>query len=163
MSNLDDGNDVLACDRTGWDSGPWDGEPDKLVWKTEAGLPGMIARNRLGALCGYVAVTREHPLYGADRPDVEVHGGLTYANACSGNICHVPEPGEPDDVWWFGFDCNHGGDYAPSTAAWGKRIGAALRRLDRETYRDIGYVRAEVELLAVQLAGPLEKSDGGKE
>lgn len=148
-------------DRTDWDPGPWDGEPDKLNWKTEAGLPGMIVRARSGALCGYVAVTKEHPAYGREygniEGDISVHGGLTYSNACAGHICHVPAPGEPDDVWWFGFDCNHAWDYAPTNAVYRKRFanGADLwaRRYDEE-YRDIDYVRREVESLARQLATP---------
>ena len=24
-------------------------------------------------------------------------------------ICHIPGPGRPKDVWWFGFDCAHSG------------------------------------------------------
>lgn len=146
----------LKIDRTGWGPGPWDGEPDKLTWKTEAGLPGMIVRNRLGGLCGYVAVTKEHPLFAVEynagewpnSPEARfsVHGGLTYSDKCSGNICHVPEPGEPDDVWWFGFDCVHSGDLAPYSTKYegGPWYG--------DEYRTIDYVRGEVEDLARQLA-----------
>lgn len=142
-------------DRTGWGEGPWDGEPDKLVWKTKAGLPGMIVRNEFGALCGYAAVAKGHPLYGQsyDGTDLSAHGGLTYADKCAGNICHVPEPGEPDDVWWFGFDCNHAFDLAPGMRAHMRKIGAP-RSLDPEydVYRDLAYVKEEVESLAEQLA-----------
>lgn len=48
---------------------------------------------------------------------LEAHGGLTYSGACSGLICHVPKPGEPDNVWWFGFDCNHANDVSPGMLA----------------------------------------------
>jgi hypothetical protein len=150
-------------DRSGWRPGPWDQEPDKLNWKTEVGLDGMIVRNGMGALCGYVAVPNGHPLYGVgysdgDYPDspegrFDVHGGLTYSARCAGHICHVPEPGEPDDVWWFGFDCNHSQDFAPSET----NYRSALRYADFAgyggAYRDIAYVRAEVESLARQIAG----------
>ena len=34
---------------------------------------------------------------------MRVHGGLTYA------ADHAPY-GEPDGLWWFGFDCAHGGE-----------------------------------------------------
>ena len=144
-----------------WPDGPWMTEPDKLNWKTEAGLPGMIVRNRSGALCGYVAVTKEHPLYrveysSGDWPDspegqIDVHGGLTYSAACRGSICHVPEPGEPDNVWWFGFDCAHCGDWTPAEMA--PYLGS-YRTMPggREQYRDIEYVKREVESLARQLA-----------
>lgn len=57
------------------------------------------------------------------RPEslLTVHGGLTYSNMCSGKICHVPEEGRPDKVFWFGFDCAHYMDEAPE-------LRAALRR-----------------------------------
>ncbi len=135
------------AERKKWPPGPWDSEPDKLVWKTRAGLPGMVHRNRMGSLCGYVAVVPGHPSYGVgyDDVDVSVHGGLTYADKCDGTICHVPQPGEPDDVWWFGFDCAHVNDGIPSM--FGR---TASEKCDN--YRDIAYVQAEVESLAVQLA-----------
>ncbi len=132
-------------DKASWVPGPWQTEQDKLNWTTKAGLPGMIVRNYMGILCGYVAVTKEHPLYGSgyDNVDVSVHGGLTYANKCTGAICHTPEPGESDDVWWFGFDCGHGGDLTP------RHLGEFLRNGD--VYRTIAYVQDEVENLAAQL------------
>lgn len=69
-------------------------------------------------------------------------------------ICHVPAPGEPDDVWWFGFDCAHCWDVAPGVLALYARINMARPLVQRdETYRDVAYVRAEVEKLAAQLAG----------
>lgn len=172
-----------AIDRTGWDAGPWDREPDKMNWKTSAGLPGMIVRNRSGALCGYVAIAHGHPCFGRDYTrnyelgpdgepdfnkglpnpvfDLEVHGGITYGNACAGHICHVPEPGEPDDVWWLGFDCAHSGDYSPRDATYRSKYGETFARSDWETYRDITYVRGQVEGLAAQLvAMALARTEG---
>ena len=135
-------------DRKGWPSGPWDDEPDKLSWTTEAGLPGLIVRNGSGALCGYVGVTAEHPAYRKDCDsvgrDINVHGGLTYANKCGGAICHVPEPGKSDDVWWFGFDCAHSGDLVPAFERRGYGSYGAL-------YCAVPYVRREVESLARQM------------
>lgn len=147
-----------------WPAGPWMTEPDKLVWKTSAGLTGMLIRTRSGHLCGYVAVDKSHPWHGRsygdgeypDSPEgqIRVHGGLTYASECAGHICHVPEPGEPDDVWWFGFDCAHSGDWSPTS--WAPYL-KELRRMPgegpcRAQYRDVDYVRAEVESMAAQLA-----------
>lgn len=78
---------------------------------------------------------------------IDVHGGLTYSGACAGRICRVPKPGEPDNVWWFGFDCAHSGDLIP-------RLRARIGRLDEyETYRDLAYVQAQTNALAEQLAG----------
>ena len=78
------------------------------------------------------------------------------------------EPGEPDNVWWFGFDTGHGFDYAPGLWA---RVGAyyspesqALAadmraEIDRPSddplamrYRDFDYVRRQTAQLARQLA-----------
>jgi hypothetical protein len=139
-------------DRSRWSPGPWDGEPDKLVWRTRAGLTGMAVRQGThGGLCGYVALPAGHPLYGAHYHDdrlggVRVHGGLTYAARCSGHICHEPEPGESDDVWWLGFDCAHDGDQLP-----GDLIHPFLGHQGAGEYRDLGYVRDQVERLAGQL------------
>jgi hypothetical protein len=148
-----------------WPSGPWDDEPDKAVWVDEAtGLDCMIHRNRIGALCGYVGVGPDHPLHGQDRDDmdVEVHGGLTYSARCqedapeNDGLCHVPEPGRPDDVWWFGFDCLHLLDTAPGLIVTNARIAALHPELGREplsyTYKTFDYVKHEVEYLARQLA-----------
>lgn len=153
-------NNERVIDKSTWGNGPWQNEPDKLNWKTEAGLPGMIVRNGSGALCGYVAVAKGHPLFevaynagddysASPEGTLEVHGGITYSNKCAGHICHVPEPGEPDDVWWFGFDCAHSGDFCPS---FGRMMPGILQTRFHESYKDIAYVRAEVEKLAKQLA-----------
>lgn len=147
-------------------AGPWSTEPDKAQWVDEAtGLDCLIVRNHGGALCGYVGLPPGHPLHGLDydeaheRADIDVHGGLTFADRCQKgdedgwHICHVPEPGRPAEVWWLGFDCAHFGDISPrheqdyrdagiDKTAWGHS----------ETYKDFGYVQAEVTRLAAQLA-----------
>src|SRR5262249_8204209 len=112
-----------TVDKAGWAvRGEWDNEPDKMQWPDDiSGLPCLIVRGPLGALCGYVGVSDIHPLYGKGcNIDVQVHGGLTFVGGCdysadeSTHICHVPGPGEPDNVWWFGFDCAHSGDFTPA-------------------------------------------------
>lgn len=152
-----------------WPAGPWTDEPDKIVWKTKAGLPGMIVRNGSGVLCGYAAVSEGHPAFdkGYDDVDVEVHGGLTYADFCGGHICHKPEPGEPDHVFWFGFDCAHYNDFEPAReniteltrmragrSPFAFLLGGITDTADEDylpKYRDIIYVIGEVEKLAAQL------------
>ncbi len=59
-------------------------------------------------------------------------------------ICHLPEPGEPDDIHWFGFDCSHAGDEAPG-------LSQRYREAVGDQYRDIEYVKAECRSLAQQL------------
>ena len=74
-----------------------------------------------------------------------VHGGLTYANKCQGVICHVPKPGRPADVWWFGFDCSHAGDISPShLSQWPPFEG--------DVYQTVEYAKAQTQNLAEQLA-----------
>lgn len=140
-----------------WPAGPWDSEPDKMQWQDEdTGLPCLIVRNSMGALCGYVGVSEGHPLFGLDysstEADIEVHGGLTFSDRCrpgsdeGRGICHVPEAGEPDHVWWLGFDCNHSGDESPDSIARGWRSEWFA------SYKPLAYVQGECRSLAAQLA-----------
>lgn len=158
--------DEYVVDRKGWPKGPWDEEQDRYEWRTAAGYPGLIVRSeRTGVLCGYVGVPPEHASHGKSHNDIEVnvHGGLTYSGSCRGAICHVPQPGESDDVWWLGFDCAHAGDYCPGMEA----IIAAVRKVEVEPYRiptdpyELGFrgiyrtaeaLRLEVERLAHELS-----------
>jgi hypothetical protein len=66
-------------------------------------------------------------------------------------ICHVASPGEPDPVWWFGFDCAHAGDFSPQYDE-PRRLGAPTGWGSRNEYRDIAYVEGECRSLAKQLA-----------
>lgn len=135
----------------------WEHEPDRVEFRFK-GLPCLVVRNvGVGNLCGYVAVPPGHPLHGqtSEDPkskahDLDVHGGITFTDSCNegGKICHVPQPGEPDNVWWFGFDCAHGGDYIPMT----QKVSGRKPDASFESYRDIGYVIREVCDLATQLA-----------
>lgn len=140
--------------------GPWMEEPDKMQWQDEdTGLPCLIVRNQFGTLCGYVGVPQGHPMHSKhydDGPDLRVHGGLTFAGSCSHgeeskSICHVPEPGEPDDVWWLGFDAGHAFDYSPGMAKYSRDQGRDFFDNDQFTYRNFGYMRNECAKLAKQL------------
>ena len=131
-------------------SEPWKTEPDRVEWRSH-GLPCLILRGPLGALCGYVAVPPGHALHGAELDDermwsVPTHGGVTYTGKCQedGHICHVPQPGEPDDVWWIGFDCSHSGDLCPRMSL---HYLSATDQLGN-VYRDIPYVRSRLEEMA---------------
>ena len=147
--------DSFKIDRTGWEPGPWDSEPDRIDFR-HADLPCLMLRNDSGGWCGYAGVPPGHPLYGknaeaAERAGVPAHREVNYAGACEGMICHVPEPGEPDEVWWFGFDCIHlSSDRAPGFDARAKTIGLAMQF--GGTYRDVAYVRGVVQEMAEALA-----------
>ncbi len=131
-------------DKSGWGPGPWQAEPDHAEFR-HRGLACLIHRNQWGVWCGYVGAPPGHPWHGGgyDEVPADVHGGLTYSSACAGDICHVPLPGEPDDVWWLGFDCGHAGDLTPYYRSLGFPFGDEL-------YRDEAYVRREVARLADQ-------------
>lgn len=160
-----------TVDKTDWARGPWDSEPDKIQMKDEAtGLPCLIVRGPVGALCGYVGVPEGHPWHGAHYDSVgfgdkapdeydpdwypDVHGGLTFSDGCrhdpdpAQGICHVPQDGEPDNVWWLGFDCAHCDDMT--------RMSYPSEFRDRYPsnngiYRDVDYVKAECARLAQQV------------
>jgi hypothetical protein len=139
--------------RDEWGPGPWDHEPNRLEWRT-LGFPCLAVRNSLGTWCGYVAVPPSHPWHGKSYDDVDAdpHGGLTFAGECSGHICHVPAPGEPADVWWMGFDCNHFNDLSPAMEAARKRYDTPFVHEALGTYRTIAFAKTEVERLAQQAA-----------
>lgn len=175
--------------REGWEPGPWDDEPDRVEWIDEAtGYPCLVIRHFLtGNLCGYVAVPPGHPLHGLAYQDdavdgLNVHNGITYSSPCQEPpaaelshiiemgcppellICHKPEPGQPDDVWWFGFHCAGWRDIQPGMDASlrrtiGRAPGDLADRLAgpddpfRRRYWPVGYVQAECRSLAAQLAG----------
>ena len=166
-----------TIDKSGWGEGPWQDEPDKVQWTDkETGLPCLAKRiPHSGHWCGYVGVSEGHPMFEMPYDDVRfprnddedgwpnVHGGLTYADHCQegpedATICHVPEPGQPDHVWWLGFDCAHSGDFSP---AYRVRMAELAKEnpifgespYDRqETYKTLGYVQDECASLAAELA-----------
>jgi len=151
--------EYTTIDKAKWGTGPWLNEPDKAQWTDEAtGLPCLAKRHpKLGFLCGYVGVAPGHWAYGKGYSEerleaMKVHGGLTYAAGCNHgdeatSICHVPEPGQPDDVWWLGFDCGHAYDLAPG----GTRNIQGYSFGGGESYRNINYVKRECAELAKQL------------
>lgn len=156
-----------SIDKSTWGVGPWLQEQDRLEWE-HAGLPCLMVRqSRLGHWCGYVAVPPSHPCHGKssdEGPDVDVHGGLTYASACNDPVCHVPKPGDPDNVWWLGFDCAHAGDFSPASGnrfvgrgypwpdtPYDHATATASEDWHIEKYRDVAYVQRETNQLAEQL------------
>jgi hypothetical protein len=139
--------------------GPWVKEPNRLNWK-HAGLDCMLVRHWSSLhWCGYVGVPPGHPAHGKGYDDVritgaegddypEVHGGLTFSEGCGGFVCHIPQEGEPDDLWWLGFDCAHSGDESPGHLR--KEYPFIPSGYDR--YKTLDYVKAETERLARQLS-----------
>jgi hypothetical protein len=147
-------------DKSEWPRGIWDYEADKLQWQDpETGLPCLAVRNfALGHWCGYIAVAQGHPWFGKqydhEAVEIDCHGGLTFSDFCAEDhqhgICHVPAAGEPDKVWWFGFDCAHAFDLVPTMLGTLKRIGAR-RAHQNDVYRDLGFVQEQCAWIARQL------------
>ena len=136
-----------AAERERWPKGPWDDEPDHAEF-VHVGFPCLIHRNNMGAWCGYVGVPPGHPWHGKPYEDVDASavGGLSYSEACQGSICHVPAPGEPDDVWWLGFDCAHSMQLVPG---YGELLGR-LAGFENARYWTMDDVLAETRSLAEQ-------------
>lgn len=157
-----------VVDKSDWPRGPWDDEPDKVQWRDEAsGFACLIVRSHLGTLCGYVGVPAGHPWHGLycervrmpgassarydDAGDPRAHGGLTFAGACqhgadpARGICHVPGPGDPDDLWWLGFDCAHLYDLVPALGRFHLPDPSVI-------YRDLDFVAGAVAALAEDAA-----------
>lgn len=113
------------------------------------GLPVLMKRCNGMWWCGYVGVPKESRLYGRDYyissssenglsecekaiNDIDVHGGLTYAGKRKND--------EEADIWYFGFDCAHSGDWT------------GHRDWDSSAvYRDKEYVIEECKKLAKQI------------
>lgn len=71
-----------------------------------AGLKCAVVQAReAGHRCGYVRVPPNHPAFQKpyDDVDVNVHGGLTFADL-------EPCAHEDGQGWWLGFDCAHYND-----------------------------------------------------
>lgn len=126
--------------------------PELLLAKGIAyGFEWEVVSNRMGYRCGYVRVPKGHPWHGKDYSDVEtadggwieVHGGLTFAEADTD--CGK---GGADNAWWLGFDCAHYGD-APDPDLPGSEV--MLRYgLEHGTVKTNEYVSAECRNLAKQ-------------
>jgi len=150
----------------GWPSGPWDRETDKVQWTdASTGLPCLAVRHWCrGNWCGYVGIPPEHPLYGKlyseDGVDFDVHGGITFADKCrpgetdAQGICHTPAPGEPEHVWWFGFDCSHAWDFSPQDVKDEAERGYPFTIQSDQHYRTLAYVQQQCAELAGQLVTP---------
>lgn len=149
----------MTKDRSDWNRGPWDDEPDEHDFIDGAtGFPCALRRNSFGAWCGYIGVPDGHKLHGkgygdevpgaAIDPETRideigivtafVHAGLNKTTLdvlvrCHGGLTYADKPWWPDEkraTWFFGFDCSHSGDQCPQRRAYS--TGGV--------YRDMSYV-----------------------
>lgn len=134
---------------------PWKNEPDHLEFKYRK-YPCIIQRAYLtGALCGYAGISPSHPFhkkkYHEIENEIDVHGALTYAEECQGNICHKQAENDDDHIWWLGFDCGHGGDISPKIDDQFDSPGILKERLKYASYKTVAYVKAEIKKMVDQL------------
>jgi hypothetical protein len=137
-------------DKSTWPDGPWMSEPDRVDFH-HVGLPCLLLRHwELGNWTCYVGVPPGHPLYGLNYQQlqgrVDAPRSICYSNKCFGTICHVPAPGESDDIWWFGFDFAHASDLVPALLC----ITPGLLKYQR--YVPLEEARAALAELAQQVA-----------
>lgn len=148
---------MTTIDRSKWFHGPWDNEPDRTTW-TDAGT-GVVCvaiRQDTGYWCGYIGVDKNHPWFGNreldEKPEVRVHGGVTYARAGNQAVPGRNVLYKSQDFWWIGFDCAHSGDISP---AYFTKDASDLAIWDG--YRDLPYVREQCAKLARQSVDLPEK------
>lgn len=114
----------------------WLTEPNKLEFE-HAGMKCLVLRDKFLWLGGYVGLEPGHQYFGKHfrHIDAKVHRGLNFSGKGDGER-------RPEGLWWVGFYCDRPGDVVPG-------------RMDTlqggESYRDVDYVRGEVEKLAEQL------------
>lgn len=138
--------------------GPWDNEPNHVMFMSEAGYICEIKRHpTLKHLNGYIYIPFGHPDYGKTYHDLhgygdggmyedapDVHGGWTYS--------HNGGDDDGGKFTIFGFDCGHAGDLSP-----GLREITGEREDLGEVYRDIAFVTAQLERAAEQFKQRKEK------
>lgn len=132
--------------------GPWDNEPNHVMFMSEAGYICEIKRHpTLKHLNGYIYIPFGHPDYGKTYNELyeeddnwdaapDVHGGWTYSH----------DGGDDDGGKFtiFGFDCGHAGDLSP---------GMTDMQFAEDIYRDIAFVTAQLERAAEQFKQRKEK------
>ena len=95
-------------------------------------------------LCGYVHLKSDHPCYGIEYDDLDfdVHGGITFAKKIG-------------DDWVIGFDCGHSFDIVPERSETHSLFNKLfdVKKPDGlpVAYRNIEYVKSEIEKLVKQL------------
>jgi hypothetical protein len=111
-----------------------DNEPNHEIYLHEGFLCEIKRHPSLLHLCGYIQVPPNHPWFGQEYIDVNVHGGITWG-----------DKSEITGNWVLGFDCGHAGDISyPSVML---RLRSSC--FDEE-YRDWEYVKSQTNYLALE-------------
>lgn len=161
-------HDGRTINRAGWPAGPWDGEPDSLLW-SEGEVRCAVYRTDMGSLCGYVGFPPGHGWEGVEGDDLDSlpageelpsHRGFTYNEWCDGRVCVPVERGVCPTCagkrWVIGFDCAHSGDLIPRMARiFEHELKMAPPMLkDTDQYRTFPYARQLLVELAARANDP---------
>lgn len=135
--------------------GDWMKEPDYCEW-VQNELTCLALRDmKLGMWRGFVALTKEHVYFGKTLQHIvneelfeylDVHGGISVAGKLPPKYKELNK-----DRWWMGFECALGEDLLPLAKL---DVNDALQAsvLEQQTYKDIHFVRREINYLAKKLA-----------
>lgn len=124
----------------------------------ESGLQCCTRTNDMGHRCGYVALPEGHPLFGKDwsacydidAPDLDVDGGVTFANGTDG-------------MWILGWDAAHAW-HRPDPSIMSPEFMASFERFGHICYQDAVMIDAdmaesETRRFARQLAGMMREEE----
>lgn len=107
----------------------WELEPNEVTFVLHGYWCEIKRHDSLGHLCGYVLLGKKHPYWNLNQ-DFAVHGGITH-----------------EDGIKVGFDCGHAGDLVPHA----RMRGNYSNPMYKETYRNMYFVKAQLDNLAAQL------------
>lgn len=120
---------------------PWETEPDHVITEAHGFVIEIKRHPTHKHLNGYIYIEGDE-LAKYCEAEVDVHGGWTHESH-----------DEPADMYTFGFDCAHAGDYCP---------GMELYHKD-DIYRTMDFVLNELQVVAKKLADKMsarkEKQD----
>lgn len=119
-------------------SHPWHGkEYGAEISPSKEQLGQTVDMDKISIISLFAAAANAESIEDFARIDciISVHGGLTYSSKGRSDFNEDPA------LWYFGFDCNHYGDFAPGMGDF----------MDG-SYRDIEYVQGEVARLSQQLS-----------
>lgn len=112
---------TLPVDRSNWEAGPWDDEPDFEIGRTPEGLVYLLTRAARGFWLGYVRIPEKYPTELLDCTNADCRINRFDLGACWAFDCnhswHSPptlkEPTELDQL----MDCRDGAIYETMVSA----------------------------------------------
>lgn len=152
----------------------WEREPNHVEFDYRGFFCEITRHDQMKHLCGYVYIplfqgpmTQRLMAYLLDHPldngfdymvfeeyfDIYVHGGVTYGDIVEKEIGAFIK---------IGFDCAHSGDLIPGMKATLEQVSRAAGRtpsiwgdlgLFRDTYRNMAYVKKEIENMVDAIIG----------